>query len=165
MDVVVLPIRYSLFAIRYPLGEALPAHGPGRCCRVHGSAGGTHWTAEAPDADRHRRADRRSPGSGTRRRSLRDLFVADEIFSAPGAFALRLGRAARLLLLLRALGFFLAHGWRHLRARAGRRAKAGNEGPAARPLAEPLRGRRQVAVGISRQEGLVRRHRVERDGG
>src|SRR5262245_6032487 len=102
------------------------------------------------------------PASGTRRRSLRDLFVADEIFSAPGAFALRLGRAARLLLLLRALGFFLAHGWRHLRARAGRRAKAGNEGPAARPLAEPLRGRRQVAVGISRQEGLVRRHRVER---
>src|SRR5262245_6032485 len=55
---------HSLLAIGYPLATPLPAHGSGRCCRVHGSAGGTHGTAEAPDADRHRRADHRSPPAG-----------------------------------------------------------------------------------------------------
>src|SRR5262249_7636344 len=114
------PFTNTLFA---PCLEPLPAGRPDRHCRgMHAAAGGTHRTAAADaDADRHGRPNDRPAADRTRPRSLADLFVADEIASAPAAFAALLGRAARLLLLLRALGFLLAHRWRARRAGAGRR--------------------------------------------
>src|SRR5262245_51547468 len=154
-------------------------HMGGTTAPAAAAAEGNATAAAKPDADRDRQpssACGATAANRARRRSARDLLVADEVpVSRPLAALAGFGGllfAARpvLLVFLRfgALGPLLARGWRRRRqvAGAGRRYRreAGDERPAARAFEQALRGRGEIAARVRGKERLIRRDGIDGDG-